>query len=232
MVSGSASLKSAVGCTDTHESETISLRLNVEPFDLQQTLDGGQAFRWHETAAGTFRGVLGYRVVRIGRDGTHVSVDRTIGIDCEAFRRDVEKYLVTTTDVASLRSLLSDEPGFGKDIAELPLIRVMRQDPWECLVSFICSQNSNIPRIKQMVTAVARIGRRVGPEDWAFELPDPDAVADAGETYLREVGLGYRAKHLASTAEKLANSADLSELRNTFLLQRERSFDGASGRRP
>lgn len=214
MVVGSAGLKSAVRLTDTNESETVSLRLDVEPFDLQQTLDGGQAFRWYGAGDGVFRGVLGSRVVTIERDGTTVSVDRTNGIDCEVLRREVEDYLVTAADVARLRSLLSDEPGFGQDIAELPLIRVMRQDPWECLVSFICSQNSNIPRIKQMVAAVARMGQRIGPEDWAFQLPDPEVVADAGEMHLREIGLGYRAKHLASTAEMLANSSNLGELRN------------------
>ena len=214
MVGGSASLKSAVGLTDTHESETVSLRLDVEPFDLQQTLDGGQAFRWYGASDGVFRGVLGSRVVTIGRDGTTFSVDKTEGIDFKALRRDIEDYLVATADVTRLRALLSDEPGFGRDIAESPLIRVMRQDPWECLVGFICSQNSNIPRIKQMVAAVARMGRRIGAEDWAFELPNPNVVADAGEMYLREVGLGYRAKHLASTAEMLVNSSDIGELRN------------------
>ncbi|MXX92413.1 MAG: hypothetical protein F4Y63_03025 [Chloroflexi bacterium] len=215
MVGGSAGLKSAVRLTDTHESETVSLSLDVEPFDLQQTLDGGQAFRWYGTGHGVFRGVLGPRVVTIERDGTTVSVNRTSGIDCEALRRDIEDYLVTTADVTGLRALLSDEPGFGRDIAELPLIRVMRQDPWECLVGFICSQNSNIPRIKQMVAAVARMGRRIGSQDWAFELPNPNVIADAGETYLREVGLGYRAKHLASTAKMLANSSDIGALRDT-----------------
>ncbi|MXZ02420.1 MAG: hypothetical protein F4Y88_01740 [Chloroflexi bacterium] len=207
-------MKSAVGLTDTRESETVSLRLDVEPFDLQQTLDGGQAFRWYDTGHGMFRGVLGSRVVTIERDGTTVSVDRTNGIDCESLRRDIEDYLVATADVTRLRALLSDEPGFGGDIAESPLIRVMRQDPWECLVGFICSQNSNIPRIKQMVAAVARMGRRIGSQDWAFELPNPDVVADAGEMYLREVGLGYRAKHLAQTAEMLVNSSDIGELRD------------------
>ena len=214
MVGGSAGLKSAVGLTDTHESETVSLRLDVEPFDLQQTLDGGQAFRWYDAGHGMFRGVLGSRVVTIERDGTTVSVDRTEGIDCEALKREVEDYLVAMADVARLRALLSDEPGFGRDIVELPLIRVMRQDPWECLVGFICSQNSNIPRIKQMVAAVARMGRRIGSQDWAFELPNPNVLADAGEMYLREVGLGYRAKHLAPTAQMLANSSNLGELRN------------------
>lgn len=214
MVGGSAGLKSAVGPTDTPESETVSLRLDVEPFDLQQTLDGGQAFRWYGSGDGTFSGVLGSRVVSIGSDGTTVSVDRANGIDCEALRRDVEDYLVTTANIPRLRALLSDEPGFGQDIVELPIIRVMRQDPWECLVSFICSQNSNIPRIKQMVASVGRLGRRVGAEDWTFEFPHPDTVADIGETRLREVGLGYRAKHLALTAKMLANSSNIGELRN------------------
>lgn len=214
MVGGSAGLKSATAGANTQIRQTETIKLDIEPFDLQQTLDGGQAFRWYEDRDGAFRGPLGTRIVTIRRDNGTVSVEFNADQDQDHVRRDIEDYLVTKTDVDKLRAALANEPSFGSDIAEMPLIRVMRQDPWECLVSFICSQNSNIPRIKQMVAAVARMGQRIGYQDWAFEMPSPNFVAHAGEMRLREIGLGYRAKHLALTAEMLSKSSNLSELRN------------------
>ncbi len=214
MVDGGVGLKSAIGLSEARRREITSFTLDVEPFDLEQTLDGGQAFRWHAVGEGSYRGVLGSRVVTIGCDGRAVSVERED--DYESVRRDVEDYLVVNADVIKLRDLLTNEPGFGGDVAEKPLIRVMRQAPWECLVSFICSQNSNIPRIKQMVASVGRLGNQVGEEDWAYEFPKVEVVAAAGEAHLRSVGLGYRGRHLALAAQALASwiDDDLMELRN------------------
>ncbi len=193
-------------------ARSIRVALDVEPFDIHQTLDGGQAFLWHRAGEASYRGVLGDQIVTIGcdSDGVWASGD----IASERLQAIVEDYLSANVDVEHLRSALFDEPGFGKIISQLPLIRVMRQDPWECLASFICSQNSNIPRIKQMVAAVARLGRRVGDEDWAFEFPSPKVVAEAGEEHLRSVGLGYRAKHIALTAGAVAKGVSLDDLRN------------------
>ncbi len=185
-----------------------SLQLDVEPFDLAQTLDGGQAFRWHPCEDGTFRGVVGSRVLSVSGDGKSVSVSWVDGGSKDDVRSEVDDYFLADTDVDDLRSVLSSEPGFGEYVATMPLIRVMRQEPWECLAAFICSQNSNIPRIKKMVASVARMGQRLSEEDWAFEFPEVDVVADAGEEYLRSVGLGYRGKHLALTAQALVGWGD------------------------
>lgn len=188
--------------------------LQIDPFDVQQTLDGGQAFGWYESTDGSYRGVLGDRVVAIDCDGRRVSFRiESGGVRADMTER-VEDYLAAKADVARLRSTLSGEPGYGEEVWKMPLIRVMRQDPWECLAGFICSQNSNIPRIKQMVASVARLGRRVGGDDWAFEFPHPSVVADAGEAGLRGLGLGYRGKHLAPTAAILGESLDVKSLRH------------------
>lgn len=202
---------SAIAASDQPVGSAVDLR--IEPFDVQQTLDGGQAFGWYQSADGSYRGVLGDRVVAIGSDGRRVSYRVENGGGQTDMKERVEDYLVATTDVDRLRTALSREPGYGEEVRKMPLIRVMRQDPWECLAGFICSQNSNIPRIKQMVASVARLGRRVGDDDWAFEFPHPSVVADVGEMGLRGIGLGYRGKHLAPTAAVLADSVDISSLR-------------------
>ena len=214
MVGGAISLMSLP--IQAMSTETISpeIALDIEPFDVEQTLDGGQAFGWHESASGVYRGVLKDRVVSIRCDDRSVSLRVEGGGDPESMLHCVEDYLVASSDVDRFKSTLAHEPGYGEDIWEFPLIRVLRQDPWECLAAFICSQNSNIPRIKQMVAAVTRMGHRIGPDDWAFEFPEPAVVGDAGEAKLRAIGLGYRAKHLAPTAAMLTNSRDLRDLRN------------------
>ncbi len=203
---------SAVAATGLQVGAEVDLQ--IEPFDVQQTLDGGQAFGWYQSADGPFRGVLGDRVVAIGCDGRRVSCRSETAGNAADIKDRVEDYLVAKADVDRLRTTLSGEPGYGEEVWRKPLIRVMRQDPWECLAGFICSQNSNIPRIKKMVASVARLGRRVGDDNWAFEFPDPCVVAEVGETGLRGLGLGYRGKHLAPTAAILAESLDIGALRN------------------
>ena len=188
------------------------IALDIEPFDVAQTLDGGQAFGWYGNADSSYRGVMRNQVVDIGCDSRGVWY-RTECEPSEDVRTRIEDYLGVSDDVASVISALSAEPSYGEDLCRLPLIRILRQNPWECLVGFICSQNSNIPRIKQMVASVARLGRQIGSDDWAYELPEPEVVARTGETGLRAIGLGYRAKHLAPTAAILANGVDLDGLR-------------------
>ena len=103
-----------------------SLQLDVEPFDLAQTLDGGQAFRWHPCEDGTFRGVVGSRVLSVSGDGKSVSVSWVDGGSKDDVRSEVDDYFLADTDVDDLRSVLSSEPGFGEYVATMPLIRVMR----------------------------------------------------------------------------------------------------------
>ena len=196
------------------ERQIRRIQIDIAPFDLGQTLDGGQAFRWSAIGGDKYCGVLGSQVLTVSGNGQQVEVAG--GSNGADVRNEIEDYLQAGVDGDEVIELLSREPGFGEYVAEMPLIRVMRQEPWECLAAFICSQNSNIPRIKQMVASVARLGRRIGEEDWAYEFPEPDLVAEAGESHLRSVGLGYRAKHLALTAEALKSWGDgaVTELRD------------------
>lgn len=102
-------------------------------------------------------------------------------------------------------------------------IRIINQDPWEALVSFICSSNNNISRISGMISRLcARFGPhigRIGDEDF-HDLPDPYVLAAAGsetESALRDLGFGYRARYIADTARLVAKERPagwLTGLRN------------------
>ena len=131
-------------------------------------------------------------------------------------------YLNANMNLEEFRQVFADDPCIGPAVRGYAGLRLLRQDPWECLVSFICSSTSNVPRIKLNVGAVATsIGRRIGPSEADFEFPTPSAVADVGERRLRELGLGFRAKYVAAASE-LAARGDLD-----LMALRGQSYDDA-----
>ena len=188
------------------------------PVALAATLDGGQAFaggKWDPVTSPAFRGVIGDRLLCLSESDGGVEVTALDdGPMPEALERTAD-YLGAGTDLEEFKLAFSDDPCIGPAVRGYAGLRLLRQDPWECLVSFICSSTSNVPRIKLNVGAVAAsIGRRIGPSDADFEFPTPLAVAGLGERRLRDLGLGFRAKYLAIAAELAARGdLDLMALR-------------------
>lgn len=175
------------------------------PIDLASTLDGGQAFRWGSQGDG-FRGVIGRRayLLRSMVDGVVVG-----SVDASPIEpgdlRPIERYLGLDYDLSGFNARFATDRCIGPAISAWPGLRLLRQDPWECLVAFICSSCSNIPRIKLNVGALARTyGDRVGPGDADFAFPDATRLASAGESALRKLGLGFRARYVAGAAEAVA----------------------------
>lgn len=100
------------------------------------------------------------------------------------------------------------DPNFAKKAIHFQGIRMLRQDPWENLISFICSSNNNISRISQMIDKLcARFGEKVATlnDEPFYDFPTLDALIKDGDTEkeLRELGFGYRAKYIANTAKKI-----------------------------
>ena len=197
--------------------------LQSSALDLESTLDGGQAFRWWRFSGddrlSAYDGVIGSTAVRISELATN-SGDFAIELRSlcdppDGFQDTVADYLGIRSDLEPLLTEFADDPCIGPAITGFPGLRLLRQDPWECLVGFICSSTSNIPRIKLNVGAIAReIGTRVGSGDTDFAFPAPVAVANAGEQFLRELGLGFRAKYVIPAAEVVASGElDLAALR-------------------
>lgn len=98
----------------------------------------------------------------------------------------------------------SQDPNFKKKAAQFTGIRILRQDPWEALVSFICSSNNNIARISQMVEKLCiNYGPFVASVEGRsyHDFPTPEALAGKDvEGNLRSLGFGYRAKYIYQTA--------------------------------
>ena len=208
-------------------ASTASLRftLPTPEIDLSATLDGGQSFRWWPVATGesvALDGVIGAVAVRVSDAPDGVQITVRGGSPPPGFERRMADYLGLRLDLSSLRDHFSDDPCVGPAFAGFAGLRLLRQDPWECLASFICSATSNIPRIKLNVDALAtELGERVGPGPHDFAFPSPAAVAEAGEQRVRDIGWGFRAKYLVPAAERIAaGEISLAALRDL-------SFDAA-----
>ncbi len=202
--------------SNSYTTTTRPLFLPVGYIDVEATFDGGQAFRWWQEESGGYRGVIGRRVVNVREthDGLIITpLDRN-GID--GLEHTVREYLGDNQNIDDFRTRFADDPCLGPALRGYSGLRVLRQDPWECLFSFITSSTSNIPRIKLNVGAAAeRLGYAVGSEVRDVTFPEPEVVAEAGERFLRDLGFGFRAKYIIPAAEAVAsgqlNLADLRE---------------------
>ena len=178
---------------------------NLRTFDLRETLYSGQIFRFEEVDDG-FWVRVGSSILRIEQHGDTL---RYGGCD----RAFVRKYLALDEDLASLHRAIENDEILRPALHEFPGLRVLRQEPWECLVSFICSSASNIPRIKRKIDALCRLfGFPIefgGYQSRSF----PRAGELTDEAAMRREGLGYRARFLAELNE-VAPSLDLESLRN------------------
>ncbi|MDK2990431.1 MAG: N-glycosylase/DNA lyase, partial [Methanoculleus sp.] len=142
-----------------------------QPFDLDRTLSCGQAFRW-EKAEGGWQGVADGRAVRIRQDENRLTFE---GVD-EGF---VRGYFRLDQDLPAILSSIDRDPAIGAAIRECRGLRLVRQQPWECLASYLCATNTNIPAVKRRVALMAeRYGRPVdGPFGRTYAFPEPEALA-------------------------------------------------------
>lgn len=178
--------------------------VKIGELDIAETLDGGQAFRWNRATGDAYVGVLGDRIVRICSEDGDVWVSGCDHATTDALVTRANAYFASGADPAVMLDRFAAEPWVTGDVIDREPLRVLRQDPWECLVAFICSQNSNMPRIKKMVASVAGFGTDLGGTGQQFEFPEAAIISELGEAGLRELGLGYRAPSLAEVARRVA----------------------------
>ena len=129
----------------------------------------------------------------------------------------VRHYLNLEPNLAQLyEQWASADANFKKRAPKFTGIRILRQDPWEALIGFICSSNNNISRISGMVHNLCKhYGPLIGHIDGEayHDFPTPEALSDPKvETHLKELGFGYRAKYIAKTARIVAEEKGLKWL--------------------
>ena len=178
--------------------------LRVGDYDLAATLTSGQAFRWR-LDNGAWEGIIGRRWVRLTPKDDGIVAD-TVEPFCDWSW--LTHYLQVGTDLPSiLRSFPDDEP-MRLSVAACRGLRLLRQDPWECLASFIVSSTKQIVQIQQIVGLLSeRFGQPVAaPPGHApvHAFPTADRLARTSDAELRACKMGFRAPYLLSAARQIA----------------------------
>lgn len=168
--------------------------------DIARTLDCGQAFRWSETAPGTWHGVAFGKPLTVSQEGERIIFHNT---SKEDFENIWKPYFDLERDYFAICERLKADKYLERAITECSGIRILKQDEWEALCSFIISQNNNIPRIKGIIDRLCRLlGDDLGNGDYSF--PSAERVAAAGVEGLAPIRAGFRAKYIIDAAEKFA----------------------------
>jgi len=184
---------------------------STQQLDLEHTLVNGQAFRWRLDPDGWWSCILCDRsqttpsniLVRLRHDGNNI-LGTTDPPGYEAFVRD---YLRLDIDLISLtQNFAALDTAIVPSIQAFPGLRVLRQDPVECLFSFLCTSAAPLHRIRRSVEGLSRTygASRPAPAgaDY-YSFPSIDDLASASVEDMKALGLGYRARYVKATAIQL-----------------------------
>jgi N-glycosylase/DNA lyase len=185
----------------------IKLDRSTVPFSLEHTLDCGQLFRWKKLGDWWY-GVVADRVIKIKQSGKRLMFQVFPETQNQGF---IEDYLRLDDDLPSIMSEISKDEHMRKAINLFCGLRIVRQEPWECLISYICATYKSIPAIKKMINSISRcFGKRLTFDGYDFyTFPKPSDLAQACPKELRNCGLGFRAERALETA-KLVDSGEFS----------------------
>lgn len=194
----------------TIEREPAGIRLKGagRQFALSETLDCGQAFRWRQREDGCWEGVAGGRYLCLESQGEDIFLQAVPEADLPFWRQ----YFDLERDYEELAVLFRKNPHLRRALAFCPGIRVLRQEPWEALCTFILSANNNIPRIKGIVERLCQGWGEAVPGTGLPAFPKPEALAPLGEEDLAPLRAGWRSAYLLDAARQVAGGRlDLEE---------------------
>lgn len=179
-----------------------------QPLDLNISLLMGQAFRWQPEGAGWFSGVVSGQFIQIRKvhDGL-LEFQAAPGPDATAAA--ILRNYLRLDDEVSITTIYADISRRNPKVAELvekyPGLRILRQEPWECLISYILSAQSPIPRIERNVKALAdQFGNRIAPGVSAF--PTPRQLDEPSRDEISQVLVGFKryAESISLAAREVA----------------------------
>ena len=176
-------------------------------FDIRRTFLCGQCFRWSEDENGAFTGIAGGKKLTLTQQGSRITLS---GIN----EQDIpfwENYFDMDTDYSAYISVLSADEMLKKACDSAPGIRILRQEPFETLISFIISQNNNIPRIAGIIGRLCEsFGERI---DGGFAFPTAQKLSGISPEDLAPLRAGFRARYICDAVNKVnSGEVDLEEI--------------------
>jgi N-glycosylase/DNA lyase len=186
------------------EAVFTGYRIEARNYDLAATLSSGQAFRWRWTGQ-HWEGVIGDHWVRLASDPQGIVAETAVPNRDWTWLTD---YLQACVNLEEIVATFPDDAPLQGAAAACRGLRLLRQEPWECLASFILSSTKQIVQIQQVIALLcSRYGSAVTvPAGHApdFAFPRPEQLAGCSESELRDCRMGFRAPYLLTTARLIA----------------------------
>ncbi len=187
---------------------------NPKTFELKDIFECGQCFRWNEQEDGSYTGIWKENVVNVKKEGQ----DYVFSGICKNgnLEEEIYTYFDLDRDYEKIKKELSKKDTYMKTSIQYGKgIRILNQDLWETIISFIISANNNIPRIKGIIERLSKsYGKKIewnGKEYYTF--PTPEELKDVTVKAYRELGLGFRDIRIYETTKMiLEGKVDLKEL--------------------
>lgn len=190
--------ETALTVTENKEGLLIT---GIQCFDLDLTLECGQAFRWKKDENARHHGVAFGKVLDIRQTPQGLLLPGASAADFEQIWRG---YFDLDRDYAAICGNFCTDTGLKTAVEQFPGIRILRQEPWEALCSFIISQNNNIPRIKGIISRLCEtFGNPLGQGDFTF--PSAENMANLTIDDLAPLRAGFRGSYLIDAAQKVAS---------------------------
>lgn len=203
---------------------------NQESFKLKDIFECGQCFRWNENEDGSYTGVINNGVLNVEKQGEKIIFTGMLEKDLKEVVRfyfDLDRnYEEIKMQLSNIDKYLKTSVEYGKGI------RILNQDLWETIISFIISANNNIPRIKGIIE---RLSKKYGTEiEWNGEkyytFPTPKQLGKATVKDLRSLGTGFRDIRIYETTQKvLSGKINLNEVQNKDTLSAREELLTLSG---
>lgn len=187
---------------------------NCNTFELKDIFECGQCFRWNRVGEETYIGVVKQNVIKVKKVGNKIEFNsigedklNELAIDYFDLERNYEEIKETLSNVDDT---MKQSIEYGKGI------RILNQDLWETIISFILSANNNIPRIKGIIERMAKkYGNQIQWEEVSYyTFPTIEQLAQASVEELRELGMGFRDIRVYETTKRIKEGkVDLEKLK-------------------
>jgi N-glycosylase/DNA lyase len=194
----------------------------LRDYDLAETLLSGQAFRWNRNGD-CWNGVVAGRWVELTVSGDpfkpsgHAQLTARTVVPQSDWKW-ITEYVGIDEDLPGIIRSFPVDPTLSEAVNACRGLRLLRQDPWECLASFICSSTKQIVQIREIIRLLCRdFGTAIPAQSVdgiAHSFPMPEAIASTSEARLRRCKLGFRAPYILGTARRVwSGQLDLDGLR-------------------
>jgi len=204
-------------------NQTIILK-NIRYFDIEQTLESGQCFRWEKIDEKQYIGCAYNRVIKIGQINNDIYIDNSNEKD---MKNIWTKYFDLNRDYGKMQKILAQDETLKKAIAYANGIHILQQQPFETLITYIVSANNNIPRIKGIVKKMCvDIGTKIElKKNIYYTFPTAEKLAFTTKENIDKYKAGFRGPYISKTAKMIyENKYDFKKLQEMSYEQAKTSL--------